>query len=195
MFGKGMPGTGLKHKGKVKYKNLEDFLRHKTDQYFLKKMRHIEPETWEISKNYVFFQKFLPNNEFDTRVTTIGNRAFANRRFVRDNDFRASGSGKPDFNKNLIDLRFVKIALEISKALNFQSMAYDFLLNEDNQPEICEISFNYVDRSVYGCPGYWDDELKWHSGQFFPQFLHLKDSLNLDNIKQPDFNDILNLNI
>ena len=26
---KGMPTTGIKHKGKVKYKNLEDYLRHK----------------------------------------------------------------------------------------------------------------------------------------------------------------------
>ena len=73
-------------------------------------------------------------------LTIIGNRAFANRRFVRKNDFRASGSGNADFNKNLIDLRFIKIAFEISKELKFQSMAYDFLLNENNQPEICEIS-------------------------------------------------------
>ena len=57
MFGKGMPATGIKHKGKVKYKNLEDYLRHKIDKYFLNKIRHIEPRTWQISKNYVLVSK------------------------------------------------------------------------------------------------------------------------------------------
>ena len=39
--------------------------------------------------------------------------------------------------------------------------------------------YNYVDRSVYGCPGYWDENLNWHQGHFWPQFLHLKDLLML----------------
>ena len=67
------------------------------------------------------------------------------RRFVRDNDFRASGSGKIDYNIDDIDPRVVKLSLEISKALKFQSMAYDFLFNENNQPEICEISYTFID--------------------------------------------------
>ena len=190
MFGNGMSGTGIKHKGKVKYKNLEDYLRHKADQYFLKRFKHIEPETWQISKNYVLFQKFLPNNSFDTRITTIGNRAFAFRRFVRDNDFRASGSGKIDYNKDVIDSRFIKLSFEISKALKFQSMAYDFLFNENNQPEICEISYTFVDKAIFDCQGYWDENLNWHPGHFWPQYLHLKDLLNLENIEQPEIYDI-----
>ena len=190
MFGKGMSASGIKHKGKIKYKSFENFLRRKADQYFLKKIRHIEPQTWQIAKNYVLFQKFLPDNKFDTRVTTIGKRAFAFRRFVRKNDFRASGSGNIDYNKDDVDLRLIKLSLKISEELKFQSMAYDFLFNKNNQPEICEISYTYVDHVIYQCTGYWDEELKWHSGNFWPQFLHLKDALNLDNLKQPIINDI-----
>ena len=32
---------------------------------------------WQRKKNYAMFQRFLPGNEYDTRVTVIGNRAFA----------------------------------------------------------------------------------------------------------------------
>src|SRR6185503_17089802 len=51
----------------------------------------LEPNT-----GYILLQEFLSNNKFDTRVTVIGNRAFAYRRFNRPNDFRASGSGNFD---------------------------------------------------------------------------------------------------
>ena len=78
MFGKGISSSyRIPHKGKIKYKNLEDLLRNKIDQYFLNKIRSIKPTIWQTEKNYVLFQKFLPNNSFDTRVTVIGNRAFA----------------------------------------------------------------------------------------------------------------------
>lgn len=191
IFGKGISNNGIKHSGRIKYKNLEDLLRNKLDQYFLNKIRDVRPFTWQIAKNYALFQKFLPNNDFDTRVTTIGKRVFAFRRFVRKDDFRASGSGNIDFDNSKIDLRFVKMALEISKNLNFQSMAYDFLLNENGDPEICEMSYTFVDWGIQRCPGFWDDELNWHPGHFWPQYLHLMDSLNLNNLNQPDIDDII----
>jgi glutathione synthase/RimK-type ligase-like ATP-grasp enzyme len=83
-----------------------------------------------ISKNYVYYQKYLPNNNFDTRVTVIGDRAFAFRRFNRTRDFRASGSGKIDYDMDSIDKRMIKIALETSEECGFQCMAFDFLYDE-----------------------------------------------------------------
>jgi glutathione synthase/RimK-type ligase-like ATP-grasp enzyme len=44
-------------------------------------------------KNYVYFQDFIPQNDFDIRIIVIGKRAFAIKRMVRKGDFRASGSG------------------------------------------------------------------------------------------------------
>lgn len=190
IFGKGVPASGLKHKGNIKYKSIENFFRVNIDKFLLNKIRKIQPNTWQIGKNYVLFQKFLPNNNFDTRVTTIGNRAFAFRRFVRDDDFRASGSGKIDFNKNEIDLRLIQLALKISTELKFQSMAYDFLYNEKGEPEICEISYTFVDSVIYNCEGFWDENMIWHEGHFWPQYLQLKDLLQLENLKQPEIIDI-----
>ncbi len=190
MFDKGISSNGIPHRGNVKYHNLEKLMRVKIDRYFLNKIRNIKPETWKISKNYVLFQEFLPNNSFDTRITTIGDRVFADRRFVRKNDFRASGSGNYDYDLNNIDMRMVEIAQRISKEMKFQTMAYDFLINEKGEPEICEISYTYSDDSIHYAPGYWDENLNWFEGHYWPEFFHINDALKLSNLKQPVIGEI-----
>lgn len=140
---------------------------------------------WQVHKNYVLFQKFLPGNDCDTRVTVIGERAFAFRRLVRDDDFRASGSGRIDYDISKIDMRCVNIAFEVSQTMGFQSMAYDFLMNENREPEFCEVSYTYVTKAVYACPGYWDIKLNWHDGHWWPEQLHLMDALGLPDLKVP----------
>ena len=140
---------------------------------------------WQRQKNYVLFQKFLPNNSYDTRVTVIGNRAFAFRRFVRENDFRASGSGKIDYDVEGVDKRCIEIAFNASMELQFQSMSYDFLRDENNEVQFCEISYTFVDDVIYNCPGYWDSDLLWYEGHFWPQYFQLMYALNLPDLKQP----------
>jgi hypothetical protein len=140
---------------------------------------------WKREKNYVFFQKFLPKNDFDTRITIIGNRAFAFRRFNRENDFRSSGSGLINYNMDMIDKRFLNIAFQISSKMEFQSMAYDFLYDEFNEPALCEISYTYQDLAVYNCPGYWDNQLNWHEGNIWPQLSHLQDLLRDLHMEYP----------
>ena len=188
MFGKGIKSgrigdrSSLQRRYSTPYRKLRrlggDILRRIRGEY--------EPLFWQIDKNYVLFQKFLPNNLFDTRVSIIGERAFAFRRFNRKNDFRASGSGNIDYDLNEIDLRAIEIAFNISNKLDFQSMAYDFLINEEKELEICEISYTYVDYAVYDCPGFWDKDLKWHEGHCWPQYCQLVDALKLPDLKQPE---------
>jgi len=141
---------------------------------------------WARHKNYVLFQRFLPGNDCDTRVTVIGGRAFAFRRKVRDGDFRASGSGKIDYDMSKIDPRCLEKAFEISQKMGFQSMAYDFLRNEEGEPEFCEVSYTYVSSAVHNCPGYWDVDLNWHEGRYWPEHLHLMDALGLPDLKAPE---------
>lgn len=141
---------------------------------------------WKIHKNYALFQRFLDKNDFDTRITVIGKRAFGFRRYVRENDFRASGSGNIDYDVDKIDMRCVKIALKVSKTLKFQSMAYDFLYDENQNLKFCEISYIYLDDAIYKCTGYWDENLDWHEGNYWPQYFHLMDLLNLPDLKQPE---------
>jgi hypothetical protein len=137
---------------------------------------------WQIQKDAILFQKFLPNNMFDTRVTIIGSRAFAFRRFVRSNDFRASGSGNLDLDPKEVDNRCISIAFNLSMKLNFETMAYDFIYDENKVPQICEISYCFVDRVLRSCPGYWDANLTWHEEQNWPQFYQLVDFLKVDRL-------------
>lgn len=140
---------------------------------------------WQIQKNYVLFQKFLPNNTYDTRVAVTGKRAFAFKRFNRPNDFRASGSNNWDMDQSQIDKEFIKLAFEVSDVLKFQSMAYDFVYDENKKPSIIEISYQYGDYPEYST-GYWDHDMIWHPGRFWPEYFELVDLLQMSELIQPD---------
>lgn len=123
-------------------------------------------------KGYLYFQEFLPNNSYDTRVTIIGRRAFGVKRFNRPNDFRASASGLLDYSN--IDLELVKIAFDIAKKADLQSAGFDFLYNEGD-PVISEVSYTFPPKMVYDSPGFWDPNLDWHEGHMSPQIAIIED--------------------
>jgi glutathione synthase/RimK-type ligase-like ATP-grasp enzyme len=135
-------------------------------------------------KNYVYFQKFMAGNEYDTRIAIVGKRAYAFKRFVRPNDFRASGSDNYDMRKDQIDMRMVEIGFQISEKLNFQSMAYDFVYDDLKNPLVIEISYTYGDYPEFS-DGFWDQNLVWHDGNYVPEYLELVDSLNMPELRQP----------
>jgi hypothetical protein len=64
---------------------------------------------------YVYFQEFIPNNDSDIRIIVIGDKAFGIKRMVRENDFRASGSGSIIFEKAQIDERCVQLAFGLTQ--------------------------------------------------------------------------------
>lgn len=118
-------------------------------------------------RDYAYFQDFIPNNSFDIRICVVGNRAFALKRLVRKNDFRASGSGSIIYDKNQIDERCVKLAFETNEKLKMQSVAFDFVFDKDNKPLIVEISYGYAVAAYDKCQGWWDKEMNWHLGECF----------------------------
>lgn len=130
-------------------------------------------------KGYFYVQEFLPNNKFDIRIIVVGKRAFGLKRIVRENDFRASGSGLIIYRKEEIDLRCVKIAFDISKKLRSQSLAYDFIYNDSNEPMIIEISYGFSIEAYDICKGFWDDDLIWNLGQFNPQYWMVEDLVSM----------------
>ena len=117
-------------------------------------------------KGYALFQEFAPNNEYDIRVITIGDRAFAIKRMVRSNDFRASGSGNILYDKNEIDERCVKIAFETSGKLRANCLAYDFVFDSRGNPFIVEINYGYDHCAYFSCKGFWDINMQWHECRF-----------------------------
>lgn len=112
-------------------------------------------------KGYIYFQDFIPNNKYDTRLVVVGDRCFGVRRFCRKGDFRASGSGVFDATPSLIDKRCVQIAFEVAKSIGSQSLAFDFVHDEEN-PKIIEISYCFPLGAADNCAGYWDSNLIWH---------------------------------
>lgn len=123
-------------------------------------------------KGYLYFQEFLPNNLYDTRVTIIGERAFAVKRSNRPNDFRASASGLLNYEN--IDLELIKIAFNVVKKAKLQSAGLD-ILYKDKKPVISEVSFGFPAYMVYDSPGYWDPNLSWHEGHIRPQDAIIED--------------------
>jgi len=115
---------------------------------------------------YAYFQDFIPNNKSDTRIIVIGDKSFALIRYVRENDFRASGSGNFGYDKELFDKRCVEISFELYKKLKLQVGAFDFVFDKNNKPLVVEVSYGYVKEVYYPCPGYWDKDLVWHEGEF-----------------------------
>lgn len=116
---------------------------------------------------YAYFQEFIPNNTFDIRVCVVGDKAFGLKRYTRENDFRASGSGNISYSKAEIDERCVKIAFDVAKKIGAQSIALDFVFNKDNAPLIVEISYGYAVVAYDACEGYWTTDMQWHEGTNF----------------------------
>jgi glutathione synthase/RimK-type ligase-like ATP-grasp enzyme len=128
-------------------------------------------------RGYIYFQEFLSDNLYDTRITIVGDRAFGFMRANRPNDFRASGSGSILYDHEKIDTRCVEIAFRIADRIGSQSLAFDFLFNSQHQPLIGEISYCYMSSAVRACEGHWDHQGAWHPGHIWPEEAILEDML------------------
>lgn len=130
-----------------------------------------EPDFARVAGNergYIYFQDFIPGNEFDIRVIVIDGKAFAIKRLVREDDFRASGSGHILFEKHHFDEETIGLSFEVAANVNSQCLAIDYVYKEGS-PMIVELSYGFVKEAYYNCVGYWDEELNWYEGSFDAQ--------------------------
>ena len=118
-------------------------------------------------RGYIYFQDFIPNNNFDIRIIVIDKKAFAIKRLVREHDFRASGSGNIVYEKEHFDNEAVLIAFSTAEILNSQCVAFDFVYS-NNKPLIIEISYGFNVPVYDPCLGYWDNLMCWYEGAFNP---------------------------
>ena len=125
-------------------------------------------------KGYIYFQDFIPENDFDTRLVVVGNRCFGVRRFCRKGDFRASGSGVWDTNPNNINKKCINIAFIVANKIGSQSIAFDFVLDGQN-PKIIEISYCFPMGALDACLGYWDENLIWHEEKINAEVFIIRD--------------------
>ena len=119
-------------------------------------------------RGYIYFQDYIPENDFDIRVIVIDGKAFAIKRLVRDGDFRASGSGHVRFEKHHFDEETIRLSFQIAEKVNSQCLAIDYVF-QDGEPLVVELSYGFIKEVYYSCTGYWDRELNWHDGAFDAQ--------------------------
>lgn len=129
----------------------------------------------EAQYGYLLTQEFLPDNGFDVRVTIIGDRAFAFRRFNRPGDFRASGSGRIDWNPQQINEDAIRLAYRVARQMDAQTVAVD-ILRRGAEPVIVELTLTYASWAVRDCPGHWilhgapeSGALEWTQGSMRPE--------------------------
>lgn len=108
---------------------------------------------------YAYFQEFIPNNTFDIRAIVIGNKLLAEKRYVRQGDFRASGSGAFEYG-NIPD-NVIQTAFDVAKSLKTQCVAFDFVF-QDDMPKIIEMSYGFGTHGISQSGGYWTEDLVWH---------------------------------
>ena len=118
-------------------------------------------------RGYVYFQDFIPENNYDIRVIVIGDKAFAIKRMVRNNDFRASGSGDIKYDKINFNDETIRLSFELAERLQTQSVAFDYVYKDD-VPLLVEISYGFVKEVYDRCVGYWDDKHNFYEGTFNP---------------------------
>ncbi|WP_298245925.1 hypothetical protein [uncultured Christiangramia sp.] len=117
---------------------------------------------------YVYFQEFIPKNNYDIRIIVIGENAFGIKRMVRENDFRASGSGTILYEKENFSDKLINLSFEIAEKLKTQCGAFDFIFDDNNEPLLVEISFGFTSKVYSPCEGYWNRNLEFHKGPFNP---------------------------
>lgn len=150
---------------------LSKYRQHKSLWRLLKSFRQLfKPlnKSWvsHIEKDYVYFQEFMPNNDFDLRLVVVNQkRIFGLRRHNRKGDFKASGSGKMDFLNNDVDRSILQLSIDVARKLQMNSVAYDIVFDKNEEPVIIEISYAYSTSAYEKCPGYWDENLNWVDGE------------------------------
>ena len=155
--------------GKVKFIEVMKALAHVYIPLNLEKSQGKE-------RGYVYFQDFIPENKYDIRVIVVGNKAFAIKRHVRENDFRASGSGFIEYDKELFDTSLIEQSFNNAAKINLKCAAFDYVFY-NGQALVVEVSYAFNKKGYYDCPGYWTKDLKWIEGSFNPYGWMIEDLL------------------
>lgn len=113
-------------------------------------------------KGYVFFQEYIPNNDYDIKVVVVGEKlSFIGRR-VRKDDFRASGGGNLFYDKSLINQEIIDLTFSVSDRLAFQCMGYDLVVSKNTgKAKIVEISYGFSHTALLEAGGYFDRHGAW----------------------------------
>lgn len=155
----------------------------------LETIRHPKKSSYpgKVEKDYILLQEFISGNNHDTRITVIGKYAFGFVRYNRENDFRASGSGKLEYDPSLIPIEYIEMAFDIANRLDEPFLGLDFL-HTDSGAKVIEVTFAYASYAIENCPGSWIMEkpldpssIRYQSGHISPEALTLQEFIRLNS--------------
>ncbi len=114
-------------------------------------------------RGYVYFQEFIPNDDFDLKIVTVGDKASFIVRGTRANDFRASGGGSVSYQRELVTPEIIENAFRTSESLGFQCMGYDYVVDSrTGKGLIVELSYGFSHEAILDAGGYWTRDGVWH---------------------------------
>lgn len=142
-------------------------------------------------KDYIYFQKFTPNEGYDLRMIAVGNKVLGYYRDVPKGEFRASGMGI--VRKGTLPDDAVQLAMDMIKKLDLVIAAIDMLRDSNGKFHIIEMSpLIQVDTPgqlhVDGVPGAYvfnsSGKFAFEPGKFWIQELALKEFFERWLLKQ-----------
>ena len=168
MFSRGYsPAQSLVYKTYSKVQSTHDW---KTFKHRLKQVPNFLKARWfgkgmPVEKGYCYFQEFIDNAGFDLKVAVVNDKCSFLNRPVRKHDFRASGGGTIQYDKACISDDIVRSAFQAAKALKMQCVGFDYVVDrKSGEGKIIEMCHGFDAGAIYGCGGYWDQDLVWHDG-------------------------------
>ena len=133
-------------------------------------------------KNYVYFQEFIEDAEYDLRVICIGDSLFGYYRYPNKGDFRASGAG--NYEKKEIPKEALELAYQVKEKFSAICLATDFVYSEKRKKFLIIESSIFIgidtceQLSIDGMPGRYkrisENNFKFISGKYWIQELALK---------------------
>jgi len=163
--------NGFRNTPSILFKATSNIKSSKNLATYIKRFKRIPDfyNTWRAAKKaprengYVYFQEFIPNDGYDIKIIVIGDKLTFINRTVRKGDFRASGGGAFNYNKDLVSEDIIKSAFEVNDKLGFQCMGYDYVVDSRTKTgKIIEISYGFSHIALMGAGGYWDRDSVWH---------------------------------
>ncbi len=137
---------------------------------------------YQNQKNYVYFQEFIEDADYDLRIICINNEFFGYYRYPNEGDFRASGAG--NYEKKEIPAEALDLAHKVRLKFGATSLATDLVFSKKlNKFMIIESSiFIGVDSceqlSINGIAGKYirrsDGSYDFVKGKYWIQELTLK---------------------
>ena len=150
--------TGASSSGVIKITDKENAKKYVHQAFSKAGRKSIFP--YYRDKNYVLFQEFVPDAEYDLRIMLVGNKAFGYYRYPKKGGFKASGSGI--YQKKAIPDEALLIAIKTRDRLGLRLSGVDMLYSiaRDKYLVIEASLFNQIDSPAQleldGVPGYYD---------------------------------------